>query len=81
MPRIRSSRAGHTSAPNASQPRHNGKSNPSYGARVQIDAQPRVSRIENLSLLVDGWLQSCTARGKQPKDGLPWDRWSQHRQT
>ncbi len=34
---------------------------------MAIGAQLPLPRIESLSLLVDGWLQSCAARGKSPR--------------
>ena len=34
---------------------------------MAIGAQLPLPRIENLSLLIDGWLQSCAARGKSPR--------------
>ena len=67
MPRISRSLASHTSATETSQRGHNGKSNPSYRRSMQTGAQLPLSRIENLALLLEGWLQSCAARGKSPR--------------
>ena len=67
MPRIRRPLASHTAATNASQPGHTGNPNPSYGARVSTNTNRGGHGIEDLSLLVEGWLQSCAARGKSPR--------------
>lgn len=73
MPRISGSRASDTSATGTPQRRHNGKSNPSYRDGMQTGSQLPLPRIENLALLVDGWLRSCAARGKSPRTVL-WYR-------
>lgn len=66
MPRIRRSLAHHTSATKGSQRGHAGKLDGSYagGVKRPVDGG---HGMENLSLLVDGWLRSCAARGKSPR--------------